>query len=79
MKKYIIYEDAIVEPKIQSNDGGNKRKYEDDIEFVCNGEKRKCIRSTWPEEKRFLAMKPIFESVSIILYSIVGTNLIVYL
>ncbi|KAI5393121.1 hypothetical protein KIW84_060310 [Lathyrus oleraceus] len=57
VKKNIIYEKA----PIQSNDGGNKRKYEDDIEFVYKGVKRKCIRSTWPEEKRYLALKAIFE------------------
>lgn len=72
MKKYIIYEKA----PIQSNDGGNKRKCEDDIEFVYKGVKRKCIRSTWPEEKRYLALKVVFEYVSIILYSIVNTNFV---
>ncbi|CAI8606333.1 unnamed protein product [Vicia faba] len=57
VKKYVIYEEAIV----QSNDGGNKRKYEDDMEFTYMGEKRKCIRSTRPEEEKFIALKTKFE------------------
>ncbi|CAI8606335.1 unnamed protein product [Vicia faba] len=57
VKKYGIYEEAIV----GSNDGGNKRKYEDDIEFAYMREKRKCIRSTRPEEEKFIALKTKFE------------------
>ncbi|XP_058747201.1 NAC domain-containing protein 55-like [Vicia villosa] len=56
VKKYTIYEEAIT----QSNNGGNKRKYEDNIEFGYKGRKRKCI-STWLEEKRFIEQKAIFE------------------
>ncbi|XP_058727173.1 NAC domain-containing protein 76-like [Vicia villosa] len=62
VKKYIIYEDAITQSNDdQLNDGGNKRKYEDDIESIYKGKRRKCIGSTLPEEKRFAEPKAFFE------------------
>ncbi|XP_058763626.1 NAC domain-containing protein 19-like [Vicia villosa] len=58
VKKYIIYEEAIT----QLNDG-DKRMYEDDIKFVYNAEKRKCI-STWLEEKRFSELRFLGENIA---------------